>query len=178
MRRRKILCLALMFPLLACSDDLPRNVASIYKDRDELLRIFENVTVGGIRTSHSTSFIHDGLVNSYFFSMEKGKIKMKNAHIQFDIKEFGNPCLETEDGIIEFVEMCVEKMKRHNVSYVTSQFKPQGIDLSFRTRKGDLYYVSDVNNITIPNWIDAIQSAKKLDDNWYWCPFPRQFKLR
>jgi hypothetical protein len=152
----------------ACSGDLPRNVVSMYQDREELLRTFENVTVDGIRTSHSTSFIHDGLVNSYFFSIEKGKLKLENTHIQFDIKEFGNPFLETEDGIIEFVEMCVEKMKKYNIYYVTSQFKPQGIDLQFSMRKGNLRYVSDVNNITIPNWIEAIQSAKKLDDNWYW----------
>lgn len=170
-----LLCLILL-SVIGCTSPADK-MKKVYNDREEILSIFNNVSVFRKRLGGDIFLFtyNNGKQNQYVFTTNQGQYFLFRDSILFNpdvvlmINKEQQDSISYKKQLTEKVSFYIKKMDSLNISDVSSEFFNQGINLKiYMKSKSVLLYVSDLKNITNPQWLNYLKSMKKVDDHWYY----------
>ena len=169
MRRIYFILFLISLSLISCK----RDIKNIYSNRIEILQDFENITIYRRGKGISIIFHKDSLVNDYLFEensslFSKDTLAFINDSLQFDLKGLNKSYLIKKNGVKDYLQYYFKEMTKYKIKSINSDFRKFGITIEFTTDDYIIFYVADINCIKNSQWLEYINSAHKLDENWYW----------
>ncbi len=172
----KYLLILISVSILGCNFHSDKEMNAVYKNREEILSVFRNVSVfrkrmGGYIFLYSCK---NGKKNEYVFDRKQEKYFLVRDTLLFSPDDILNIAsepdkLDYKQQLNRKLEFYLRKMDSLSISDVSSDFIQQGVTLKvYMKSKAVLVYVADSNSVTNPEWINYLKSMKKIDDHWYY----------
>jgi hypothetical protein len=174
MKPLSIFLISLSF--IGCTSS-PDEIKKVYNDREEILSIFNNVSVFTKRLGGNIFLYtyNGGKQNQYVFTTNQNRYFLFRDSILFNpdvvlrINKDQKDSINYKKQLGEKVRFYIKKMDSLNISDISSEFFSHGIDFKIHMKTtGVLVYVPDIKKVDNPQWVNYIKSMRKFDENWYY----------
>ena len=113
------------------------------------------------------------MINDYLFEensslFTKDTLVFINDTIQFDLKELNKSYLIQKNGVEDYLQYYLKKMKEYKIRSIDSEFKRFGITLEINLKNCQVLYIPNLKAIKNSQWIEFVKKSHKLDEYWYW----------
>ncbi len=165
-----ITCILIVLLLESCVN----TIDEIYQNRSNIIETFSGISVTNRGKFFHLEFDNDS-IQDFIFENSNGRYELKNDTTNYELNFYKNGKVtkfsnkfDFDKAVKEKFDFLIGQMKKYAIKNVSTQFKDQGVVLTFYCNNTKLFYVPNIDLVKNPEWKKYLMKANKLDKYWYW----------